>query len=66
MNENIRVTKPNIWMARVWRVLVDLDAAISASPLEHLERRVMALEQKVWGSSDLLANRNQNPPITKQ
>jgi hypothetical protein len=57
MNENIRVTKPN---------MVDLDAAISASPLEHLERRVVALEQKVWVSSDLLANRNQNPPITKQ
>jgi len=34
------------------------------SPLEHAERRVVALEQKVRG--DALANKNQNPPSTKQ
>jgi len=41
-----------------------LDEAIKTSPLEHLERRVVALEQKMPG--DPLANRNQNPAITKQ
>ena len=66
VKENIQLTKPNTWTARIWQMLVDLDQAISTSPLEHLERRVVALEQKVWGSSDPLANRNQNPPITKQ
>ena len=55
----------NTWTARIWQMLVDLDEAISTSPLEY-ERRVVALEQKVRGSSDPLANRNQNPPNTKQ
>jgi hypothetical protein len=66
VKENIQLTKPNTWTARIWQMLVDLDQAIGTSPLEHLERRVVALEQKVWGSSDPLANRNQNLPITKQ
>ena len=66
MKENIQLTKLNTWTARIWQMLVDLDQAISTSPLEHLERRVVALEQKVWGPSDPLANRNQNPPTTKQ
>ena len=66
MHENIRLTKWDTWIARIWQILGDLDEAIAASPLEHLERRVVALEQKVLGSSDPLANRNQNPPSTKQ
>jgi hypothetical protein len=41
-------------------MLIDLDEAISTSPQEHLERRVVALEQKVWGSGDPLASRKQN------
>ena len=65
VKENIQLTKPNTWTARIWQMLVDLDQAISTSPLEHLEGRVVALEQKVWGSSDPLANRNQNPPNKK-
>ena len=64
MHENIRLTKRDSWIARIWQMLGDLDEAISASPLEHLERRVVALEQKVRG--DALANKNQNPPSTKQ
>ena len=64
MHENIRLTKRDTWIARIWQVLGDLDEAISTSPLEYLERRVVALEQKVPG--DPLANRNQNPPSTKQ
>ena len=64
MHENIRLTKRDSWIARIWQMLGDLDEAISASPLEHLERRVVALEQKV--RCDPLANRNQNPPSTKQ
>ena len=64
MHENIRLTKRDTWIARIWQILGDLDEAISITPLEHLERRVAALEQKVRG--DPLANRNQNPPSTKQ
>ena len=64
MHENIRLTKRDTWIARIWQILGNLDEAINANPLEHLERRVAALEQKVRG--DPLANRNQNPPSTKQ
>jgi hypothetical protein len=66
LKEDIQLTKHDTWTARIWQRLVDLDEAISTSPLENLEGRVAALEQKVWSSSDPLANRNQNPPITKQ
>jgi len=58
MHENIRLTKRDTWIARIWQILGDLDEAICTTPLEHLERRVAALEQKVRG--DPLANRNQN------
>ena len=64
MHENIRLTKRDVWIASIWQMQSDLDEAISTSPLEHLERRVVALEQKVLG--DPPANRNQNPPSTKQ
>jgi hypothetical protein len=64
MHENIQLTKRDTWIARIWQMLGDLDEAISTSPLEHLERRVVALEQKVRASSDPLANRNQNPQPT--
>jgi len=64
MCENFRLTKRDTWIARIWQIVGDLDEAISTSPLEYLERRVVALEQKVPG--DPLANRNQNPPSTKQ
>ena len=57
MHENSRLTKRDTWIARIWQMLGDLDEAISTSPLEHLERRVVALEQKVPG--DPLANRAQ-------
>ena len=64
MHENFRLTKRDTWIARIWQILGNLDEAIKTSPLEHLERRVVALEQKMPG--DPLANRNQNPAITKQ
>jgi hypothetical protein len=66
MNRNIRLAQRDTLIARIWQRLVNLDEAISASPLEHLEGRVAALEQKVWGSGGPLANRNQNPPNKKQ
>jgi len=66
MHEDFRSTKRDTWIARIWQMRGDLDEAISTSPLEHWERRVVALEQEVRGSSDPLANRNQNPPSTKQ
>src|SRR5215831_12947137 len=46
MHENIRLTKRDGWIASIWQMQSDLDEAISTSPLEHLERRVVALEQK--------------------
>jgi len=46
MNENTQLTRRDTWMARIWQMLIDLDEAISTSPLEHLERRVVALEKK--------------------
>ena len=64
MHENFRLTKRDTCIARIWQILGDLDEVTSTSPLEHLERRVVALEQKVWG--DPLANRNQTPRSTKQ
>jgi hypothetical protein len=66
MNENIRLTKRETWIARIWQALGDFDEAISTSPLELLERRLAALEQKVWGSDDPLANRRQDTPNTRQ
>jgi len=42
MHENFRLTKRDTWIARIWQMLGDLDEAISTSPLEHLERRVVA------------------------
>jgi hypothetical protein len=60
MNENTQLTRRDTWMARIWQMLIDLDEAISTSPLEHLERRVVALEKKVWDSGDPLASRKQN------
>ena len=64
MHENFRLTKRDTWIARIWQILDNLDEAINTSPLEHLERRVVALEQKMLG--DPLANRNQNSASTKQ
>ena len=64
MHENMRLTKRDTWIARIWQMLGDLNEAISTSPLEHLKRCVVTLEQKVRG--DPLANGNQNPPGTKQ
>jgi hypothetical protein len=66
MNRNIRLAQRDTLMARIWQRLVNLDEAIGASPLEHLEGRVAALEQKVRGSDGPLANRNQKPPNKKQ
>jgi hypothetical protein len=47
MNVNMQSTKHAKWMTRMWRTLAALDEAISVSPMEHLEKRIAALEQKV-------------------
>ena len=31
-HENIRLTKPDTWIARIWQILGDLDEAISTVP----------------------------------
>jgi ribosomal protein L20 len=63
IHENFRLTKLNTWIARIWQIPDDFGRSYQHT-LEHLERRVVALEQKV--RSDPLASRNQNPPSTKQ
>jgi hypothetical protein len=36
----------------MWRALAAFGEAISESPMEHLEKRVAALELKVWAGSE--------------
>jgi len=47
-------------------MLIDLDEAISTSPLEHLEGRVVALEKKVWGSGDFASEQKPKPKTMKR
>jgi hypothetical protein len=66
MNENTQLTRRDTWMARIWQMLIDLDEAISTSPLEHLERRVVALEKKVWDSGDPVSEQKTKPKTMKR
>ena len=52
MNANIESTSRKNWLSRLLRMLALWDEALSTGPLESLERRVSALEQKTLGSSD--------------
>ena len=47
MSMNMQSTKQAKWMTRVWRTLAALDEAISVGPMEHLEKRIVVLEQKL-------------------
>jgi hypothetical protein len=47
MNVNIQSTKHAKWTTKLWRTLAAWEGAISVSPMEHLERRIAVLEQKV-------------------
>jgi hypothetical protein len=52
MNVNMQSTKHAKWTTRIWRTLAASDDAISVSPMEHLEKRIAALEQKIWAESE--------------
>ena len=54
MSENMQSTKHAKWTTRLWRTLnlAALDEAISVSAMEHLEKRIAVLEQKLWDGSE--------------
>ena len=52
MNVNMQSTRHAKWTTRMWQTLAALDEAISVNPMEHLEKRIAALEQKVWAGSE--------------
>ena len=52
MSVNMQSTKHTKWTTRMWRTLAALDEAISVSPMEHLQKRIAALEQKVAVGSE--------------
>jgi hypothetical protein len=52
MNVNMQSTRHAKWTTRMWQTLAALDEAISVSQMEHLEKRIAALEQKVWAGSE--------------
>ena len=47
MKGNVQSTKHNTWV-RLWRTLLAWDEAINLDPVESLDRRVSALEQRIW------------------
>jgi hypothetical protein len=52
MSVNMQSTKHTKWTTRMWRTLAALGEAIDVSPMEHLEERIAALEQKVWAENE--------------
>jgi hypothetical protein len=52
MSVNMQSTKHTKWTTRMWRTLAALDEAISVSPMEHLQKRIAALEQKIGAGSE--------------
>jgi hypothetical protein len=47
MKENVQSTRQDTWVSRLWRTLIAWDDAINIGPVESIERRVSALEQRV-------------------
>jgi hypothetical protein len=52
MSVNMQSTKHTKWTTRMWRTLAALGEAIDVSPMEHLEKRIAALEEKVWAENE--------------
>jgi hypothetical protein len=48
MSVNMQSTKHAKRTTRMWRTLAALNEATSVSPMEHLEKRIAVLEQKLW------------------
>ena len=62
MSVNMQSTKHTKWTTRMWRTLAALDEAISVSPMEHLQKRIVALEQKVGAGSEPPRNQKESKP----
>jgi hypothetical protein len=62
MSVNMQSTKHTKWTTRMWRTLAALDEAISVSPMEHLQKRIAALEQKVGAGSEPPRNQMESKP----
>jgi hypothetical protein len=45
--KDVQSTRHATWV-RLWRTLLTWDEAINLDPVESLERRVAALEQRIW------------------
>lgn len=56
MKENVRSTRQDTRVSRLWQTLVAWDDAINISPIESIEGRLSALEQRVWNLKE------QTPP----
>ena len=62
MSVNMQSTKHAKWTTRLWRTLAALDEAISVSAMEHLEKRIAALEQKLCDGSELPRTHKESKP----
>jgi hypothetical protein len=62
MSVNMQSTKHTKWTTRMWRTLAALDEAISVSPMEHLQKRIAVLEQKVGAGSEPPRNQMESKP----
>jgi hypothetical protein len=62
MSVNTQTTKHPKWTTRMWRTLAALDEAISVSPMEHLQKRIAALEKKVGAGSKPPRNQMESKP----
>ena len=62
MSVNIQSTKRTKWTTRMLRTLAALDEAISVSPMEHLQKRIAALEQKVGAGTEPSRNQMESKP----
>jgi hypothetical protein len=62
MSVNMQSKKHAKWTTRLWRTLAALDEAISVSAMEHLEKRIAVLEQKLWAGSEPLRPQKESKP----
>jgi hypothetical protein len=58
MSVNMQSTKHTKWTTRMWRTL----AALDDSPMEHLQKRIAVLEQKVGAGSEPPRNQMESKP----
>jgi len=59
MSVNMQSTKHTKWTTRMWRTLAALD---EASPMEHVQKRIAALEQKAGAGREPPRNQMESKP----